>query len=741
MELAEISAFVENCIYDAPAPCSGGCPFGVDIRSLLRKAARGRLSAAYRELRTATVFPAVAAALCDAPCMKICQRSLLGDEPLDMERIEEAIVRLGGGQEPDIFQIPEKKERVAVIGAGPAGLSAALSMAQKKYPVTVFEKESGLGGRLREHPKFDVFREDILFQLSKEKIDFRFGCEVTDLDALEDYAVIYVATGSGGNDFGLRVGWDEELYTTARERTFMGGGVCGIPTLQAIAAGPELSRLMEAMIQTGRASGGAAKPRCTAHNLLPKNAQKAEHVMPADGEGYTKAELKREAARCFQCSCDKCMDECAVLGNYPKPPKQMAMEILADSGPHFLASRTMTRQVYSCNLCPECTDTCPERVNMGELFQLSRTARADAGIEPEVFHDFWLRELDFVSREGFFASAPEGKTTCEYVFFPGCRLTGSLPEQTLAAQKLLTERFGAGTLLACCGASAWWAGEKALWEENSARLRAAWEQLGRPKLVLACASCGEMLARLVPELEAIPLYELLAGEENLPVSPLFRSAAIFDPCSARGDGMRAGVRALLRRSGTELEELHEQGRCCGWGGHMRTANPELYDKIAEGRAQESEKPYYVYCANCREVFLEKGKDCRHVLEALFGECGQVFDISAKHQNHLRVKGVLTMDMQGRKFVPERHDWDEIELKIGDAVRREMECHLISDEDVKKCIHASLGGERFADLQGHFLSCLHERVMSYWVEYSQDGETYTVHSAYCHRMKFGGEVER
>ena len=193
----------------------------MDIRSLLRKASKGRISAAYRELRTATVFPAVAAALCDAPCMRSCQRLLLGDEPLDMERLEEAIVRLGGGQEPDVFQIPEKAERVAVIGAGPAGLSAALCMAQKKYPVTVFEKDSGLGGRLREHPRFESLRGDILFQLSKEKIDFRFGCEVTDLDALVEYAVIYVATGAGGKDFGLLSEWDGALYTTARKGTFM----------------------------------------------------------------------------------------------------------------------------------------------------------------------------------------------------------------------------------------------------------------------------------------------------------------------------------------------------------------------------------------------------------------------------------------------------------------------------------------------------------------------------------------
>lgn len=72
MELSEVSVFVERCIHDTPAPCSCVCPFGLDLRSFLKKAAKGRLSAAYRELRTATIFPTLAAAFCPRPCRDKC---------------------------------------------------------------------------------------------------------------------------------------------------------------------------------------------------------------------------------------------------------------------------------------------------------------------------------------------------------------------------------------------------------------------------------------------------------------------------------------------------------------------------------------------------------------------------------------------------------------------------------------------------------------------------------------------
>lgn len=741
MELSQVSVYVERCIHDAPAPCSCACPFGLDIRSFLKKVARGRLPAAYRELRTATAFPTLAAAFCPRPCREKCRRTLLGDEALDLGGLEQAVLRLAGHQEPDVFQVPEKQAAVAVVGAGPAGLALALNMAQKKYPVTVFERREGWGGKLREHPDFPVFNADFANQFSCEKVEFRFGTEVTDLGQLEGFAAVYLATGEGGEAFGLRESWDPVLFTADRVCTFLGGGLCGMSLMESLAAGAEISRLMEGAIQTGRATGGREKPRCHDHRLIPDDAVSAPRVPPADpGEGYTKAEAKQEAARCFQCTCDRCLKGCELLEKYGKAPQQIAMEVLADSSPHFLASRTMTRETYSCNQCGWCKADCPESVDLGGLFHLSRTARAEDGIQPAALHDFWLRDLEFASHDAFLAAPPKGKDTCAYAFFPGCQLPGCLPDQTLAAYEALAGELDLGAVLGCCGASAWWAGEKELWEENAVRLKEAWESLGRPAFVLACATCGDMLRRMVPEIKTVSLYTLLAQQEGLPASAPFPQAAVFDPCSARGDEQaRASVRLLAGRSGTALEELADPGRCCGWGGHMRTANPQLYNTITDHRAAQSQLPYVVYCANCREVFLEKGKPCRHILEVLFGPCGQSWHLAQKRENRLRVKGRLMQIMGVPNEQASLPAWNSLALQISEAVRREMELQLISDEDVRECIWNSIQGEeRFVDQDGIYLASMQKRVLTYWVEYRETDGAYEVRSAYCHRMRFGEE---
>ena len=738
MELSEVSVFVERCIHDTPAPCSCVCPFGLDLRSFLKKAAKGRLTAAYRELRTAATFPTLAAAFCPRPCRDKCQRALIGDAPLEQGLLEQAVLRLAGHQPPDVFQIPQKQARVAVVGAGPAGLALALNMAQKKYPVTVFDAQSGWGGHLRSHPNFSVFEEDFSNQFSAETVDFRFHTRVSSLEELADFAAVYIATGEGGEDFGLLSSWDPILMTSSRGTVFLGGGLCGMPLMESIAAGTSLARLMEGAIQTGRAQGSPRPHRCHSHRLIPPDAPSAPPVLPSDPEtGYTKEEVKAEASRCFQCVCDRCLKGCELLDHYHKAPQQISMEILADSGPHFLAGRTMTRETYSCNQCGWCASACPEGVDLGALFQFSRTARAAEGIQPAALHDFWLRELDFVSHEAFLAAPPRGKSRCQYAFFPGCQLTASLPEQTLAAWRFLQAHYDAGVVLGCCGAPAWWAGEQSLWEENTRQLRQAWTDLGQPIMVLACSTCSDLFRRFLPEIQTISLYELL--EQEVPVSTqLFPQAAVFDPCSARQDDKtKRSVRSLARRAGTALEELPEPGRCCGWGGHMRTANPQLYETITEHRAQESSLPYLVYCANCREVFRERGKSCRHILEGIFGCCDRTYYLHEKRANRLQVKGEMMQDMLQQEFIPTSHPWDSLSISVGDEVRQAMEAHLISDDEVKECIWtAKQQGEGFTDGTGIYLASLQKRVMTYWVEYREVDCRYEILSAYCHRMRFG-----
>ena len=81
---------------------------------------------------------------------------------------------------------------------------------------------------------------------------------------------------------------------------------------------------------------------------------------------------------------------------------------------------------------------------------------------------------------------------------------------------------------------------------------------------------------------------------------------------------------------------------------MRTANPALYQSLAERQAGKSDLPYLVYCANCREVFLEQGKECRHILETLLGTCDRVYYL---HEKQMASSGVMVMLAAARWSMP------------------------------------------------------------------------------------------
>ncbi len=104
----------------------------------------------------------------------------------------------------------------------------------------------------------------------------------------------------------------------------------------------------------------------------------------------------------------------------------------------------------------------------------------------------------------------------------------------------------------------------------------------------------------------------------------------------------SGVRALATKAGITLEELKEHNRCCGHGGHIRVANPSLYEEMTRHRAEASEKPYIVYCANCKEVFVSRGKACAHILDLVFGldPGARVPSLQQKRDNSLMVKREL-----------------------------------------------------------------------------------------------------
>jgi Fe-S oxidoreductase len=719
------------------------CPFGLDIRGLLEKAGKGRWAAAHRQLRDALVFPSVANALCEAPCEAHCQRICIGDEAVAIRDVEAACIAFAKNKKPETYAIPKKDKRVAIVGAGTAGLACALGLARKKFHVTVFEREAVLGGFINADARAAAFREEIRLSLSVEDIDFRYETPVTDLTPLlRDFDAIYVATGKDGKDFGLLPSRNESLFTCDADKVFLGGMLCGMSPAEGMAAGPRVARIMESFLLTGRAALFDAYDKTRREHILRHAGRPSLPRVKAAAGVYTEEEAKREAARCWGCDCRYCLSGCEMLDLFRKDPHKIAVEAYTDTkaNPPF-ATCSLTRQTYSCNVCGHCKAVCPAGVDIGTLLQRTRAARREAGTHIPL-HDFWMREMEFHGDTAAFFSLPEGKRRCEYIFFPGCRLGAARPAHVFRTHDFLSERYGAGIFQSCCGAPAYWAGEDEALRRLTERIRAVWIETGRPIFVFACAYCGKLFDLFLPEIEKLPLYALLP-EGDIPRFEAAERMAVFDPCAARGDArMRASVRSIAEKAGVTAIELPEKHRCCGYGGHMRTANPALYEQIADKRAAASALPYIVYCANCRDVFAERGKTCVHILDLAFGLPApeRMPTLQEKRDNALAIKRALASPGEGA--APPPRAWDGIRLVLREGLLAEMDRKLILTDDLKEAIHlAEDAGEFFIDETDGMRQCRIVRPnITHWVRYrALEPDAYEVFDAYFHRMRFDAEA--
>ncbi|MBR7189703.1 MAG: NAD(P)-binding protein [Oscillospiraceae bacterium] len=738
-------AFSKGCFRGEPASCMNACPFRLDIRAFADKMKNGQLSAAYRQLRNDLVFPETVSALCDAPCEGHCARQFL-DESVRLHDLETACFAETKKKEPQVYRLPPRAEKVAVIGGGLSGLICALRLAIRKYSVTVYESGESWGGSLRDHPAWERMKAEITAQMSPEKIEFVCGrpAESPDIPGAD---AVYVATGAGGADFGLLDGRDPGTLATVRKGVFLGGKLTGCDDIRACLHGMLAAQQIEGYLLSGnmpKSADGEPAEFCERY-IGTEGEEKRPAVVPA-GDHYTKEEAAAEAGRCLQCDCGACIEACELLRKYRKDPIRIATEIYQDAVVVPGASmRTIGREVSSCNFCGLCAKVCPEGVDVGAAMLYSRRDRVRMGILPPAFHDHWLREMTFALGDASLVMVPGGAEKCEYVFFPGCQLGASDPRYVEKAYADLAGALGAncGLLLECCGIPARWAGMEELENAVAERLREQICSLGNPTVICACTSCERSLREKLPDTEVVSLYGVLARMPGEP-GKTETQAAVFDPCAASEDAdARDGVRALAERAGIRVHELSgngERARCCGFGGHIRAANPELFEEIAQNRAYESDLPYVTYCANCRETFAARGKQAMHILDALYGlDDGRrpAVPIRQRKRNMLQLKKDVMETYMGQTFDIPREPWEDLELEIPGELREKMERTLISEDTVRRAVYeAENGGTRF-NKQGVFIASTREGVVTVWVHYKAEDGKYSLCRVYSHRMEITG----
>ncbi|MEW5725192.1 MAG: NADH-ubiquinone oxidoreductase-F iron-sulfur binding region domain-containing protein, partial [Thermodesulfobacteriota bacterium] len=129
------------------APCQHACPAGMDVPSYLALTAAGRLEDAYQVLLRTNPFPSVCGRVCDHPCELKCRRATL-DAPVNIRYVKRFIT--DRAPRPKVKPVPiSRLEKIAVVGAGPSGLTVARDLALRGYQVTVFEELPEPGGMLR----------------------------------------------------------------------------------------------------------------------------------------------------------------------------------------------------------------------------------------------------------------------------------------------------------------------------------------------------------------------------------------------------------------------------------------------------------------------------------------------------------------------------------------------------------------------------------------------------------------
>jgi len=187
------------------APCKATCPAHVSIQGYIALINKGKTRDALELFKEAHPFPAICGRVCHHPCEKICTRGDL-DEPLAIQYLHRFIADEDMKNEsPYVPEITEKRdEKVAVVGAGPAGLSAAYFLALQGYRITVFEKLSVAGGMMAVGiPAYRLPRDVLNAEIKtiqdmgvEIKTGVTFGMDIT-LNSLKDegFKAVFLATG------------------------------------------------------------------------------------------------------------------------------------------------------------------------------------------------------------------------------------------------------------------------------------------------------------------------------------------------------------------------------------------------------------------------------------------------------------------------------------------------------------------------------------------------------------------
>jgi NADPH-dependent glutamate synthase beta subunit-like oxidoreductase/ferredoxin len=333
MRKTSLELLLSDHVGDCEAPCTLTCPAFMDIPQMNRLLAEEKYDQALAVVKNNIAMPGVLGRICPAPCEKACKRKVI-DDPVSICLLKRSADDFGNVPQP---KVEVNGKRVAVVGAGPAGLSAAYYLQLKGYQVSVLDKNEEPGGNLRyEVPQEKLDREvlDADIQAIRDLgVQFVMNNRLTKegFQKLQaDFDAVILALGDSEislSTWGLEMKGehliaDKQTFETIIPKVFAIGNALRTSkySIRALGHGRIAAESVDQLLTDKEVNG---EPRIFNSRFgflleeefevyLDEATKDARNPKSVDKqEGFTKEELVKEAKRCMHCDC-RAMDDCKL---------------------------------------------------------------------------------------------------------------------------------------------------------------------------------------------------------------------------------------------------------------------------------------------------------------------------------------------------------------------------------------------------------------------------------------------
>ncbi len=392
-----LNLLLSEHVGDCEAPCLRGCPAHMNIPLMIRQIRDGNLDKAIITVKKDIALPAVLGRICPAPCENACNRKGI-DEPVSICLLKRFVADIDLEKKTP-YRPPVKKKtgkRVAIIGAGPAGLSAAYYLAQAGHSCEIFDQNSKPGGMLQYGVPDEVLPKSVLDaeiqQILQTGVTFRsnktLGKDIQLKKLHKEYDSVILAMGvidpSIITDSGLEISSrgiavDRNTFQTSIPGIFAGGNSVSESqrAIRALAHGKTIAFSVNQFLKKDSVTGPFKQFNSTMgkiheneFNEFLKEAEAYGAVVPKGkkNSGYKESEAVRESRRCLHCDCRKPVS-CRL--------RKYADEYQADQKHYKIGNRNDFRRIiqhddviYEPGKCIKCS----------LCIQITKKAKEDLGL-------------------------------------------------------------------------------------------------------------------------------------------------------------------------------------------------------------------------------------------------------------------------------------------------------------------------------------------------------------------------